>query len=77
MKYSIFAAALLIPRSAIAAPTELWTVTCMQGGSPKTWGKTTAPNITNGAFQFTLEDGTEIRTTAGMNCYASRYYKAS
>jgi hypothetical protein len=65
------------PVSAFAEPTELWSVTCMQGGSPKTWGKATAPNITNGAFQFTLEDGTEVRTTAGMNCYATRYYKAS
>ena len=48
---------------------ESWTVTCQNA---RTWNNTTAPNITNGAFQFTLPDGTEVRTTAGMNCYAVR-----
>ena len=46
-----------------------WSVTCL---TAKIWSNTTAPNMTNGAFQFTLQDGTEIRTTAGMNCYATR-----
>ncbi len=52
-----------------AAAAESWTVTC-QGA--KTWANTTPPNITGGAFQFTLPDGTEVRTTAGMNCWATR-----
>ncbi len=52
-----------------AAQPETWSVTC-QGA--KTWANTTAPNTSGGAFQFTLPDGTEIRTTAGMNCFAVR-----
>ncbi len=52
-----------------AAAQESWSVFCT--GVPK-WTNTTPPNITGGAFQFTLPDGTEVRTTAGMNCYATR-----
>ena len=52
-----------------AAQPESWTVTCQNA---KTWANTTSPNITGGAFRFTLQDGTEVQTTAGMNCYAVR-----
>ena len=52
-----------------AAQPESWTVTCQNA---KTWANTTAPNTTGGAFQFTLQDGTEVRTTAGLNCWATR-----
>jgi len=67
----ISAAALLTVLSSplAAAATETWTVTCQ--GVPK-WTQTTPPNQTNGAFEFTLLDGTQVRTTAGMNCVAQR-----
>ncbi len=63
---------LLLPLRLLAATPETWTVSCMLGGIPKAWTSTTPPNITNGAFQFTLPTGQEVRTTAGMNCYATR-----
>ncbi len=52
-----------------AAQPEAWTVFC-QGGLK--WDRTTPPNTSGGSFQFTLQDGTEVRTTAGLNCYAVR-----
>ncbi len=63
----------LIATPISAAQPETWTVTCHTGsGTIKNWTNTTPPNITNGMFQFTLMDGTEVRTTAGLNCYATK-----
>ncbi len=67
-----FALFILALSQADAAQPESWTVSCIGSGSPRAWTNTTAPNMSGGAFQFTLQDGTEVRTTAGMNCYAVR-----
>jgi hypothetical protein len=68
LKLILFIVTMALALPADAAQPESWTVRCNAAGG--VWHNTTAPNITNGAFQFTLPDGTEVRTTAGMNCWA-------
>jgi len=72
LSLAVLAVLMTAPASWAAPTPSAWKVTCLHGGVIKTWTSAAAPDITRGAFQFTAQDGTEVLTTAGMNCYAER-----
>ena len=67
----------IAPASWAAPPSDSWKVVCLHGSVTKTWTSVAAPDTNRGAFQFTTQDGIEVRTTAGMNCYAERSPRTS
>ena len=64
----IAAAALAVPSAAGSAQPETWTVRCVSISSP--WSDVTKLASVNGGFNFVDKDGREVRTSAGMNCWA-------
>jgi hypothetical protein len=71
MRYLILAAsALLVSASAQAAAPNQWDVTCYLAGTPKTWANVSEPANRAGGMTFTAADGSQVVTTAGLNCYA-------
>ncbi len=54
-----------------AAPgNDAWTVKCMAGPAVQTWNEASGPLYNQGGFTFTSREGADVRTTAGMNCWA-------
>jgi hypothetical protein len=70
----VFAIAALVCAAtsvAAATPRGPWNVTCQTYPGAQTWKDAYDLAVNSGAFSFTLANGTEVRTTAGMNCYAT------
>jgi hypothetical protein len=64
----IAAAALAVPSAAGSAQPETWTIRCLSMTVP--WSDVTKLGSNGGGFAFFDKDGREVRTTAGMNCWA-------
>jgi photosystem II stability/assembly factor-like uncharacterized protein len=64
----IAAAVLAVPSAVGSAQPETWTVRCISISAP--WSDVTTLASVNGGFNFVDKDGREVRTSAGMNCWA-------
>jgi hypothetical protein len=64
----IAVAVLAIPSAVGSAQAETWTVRCVAITAP--WSDVTKLASVNGGFNFVTKDGREVRTSAGMNCWA-------
>ena len=64
----IAAVAVAVPSAVGSAQPETWTVRCVSIGAP--WADVTKLASVNGGFNFVDKDGREVRTSAGMNCWA-------
>jgi photosystem II stability/assembly factor-like uncharacterized protein len=64
----IAAAVLAVPSAVGSAQPETWTVRCVSITAP--WSDVTKLASVNGGFNFVDKNGREVRTSAGMNCWA-------
>jgi hypothetical protein len=64
----VVAALLAVPSAAGSAQVETWTIRCMSIAAP--WHDVIKLASINGGFAFIDKNGREVRTTAGMNCWA-------
>lgn len=64
----VAATALAVPSAAGSAQVETWTIRCVSIAPP--WHDVTKLASINGGFAFMDKNGREVRTTAGMNCWA-------
>jgi len=64
----VAATALAVPSAAGSAQVETWTIRCVSIAPP--WHDVTQLASINGGFNFIDKNGREVRTTAGMNCWA-------
>jgi len=64
----IAAAVFAIPTAVGSAQPETWTVRCVSISAP--WSDVTKLASVNGGFNFVTKEGREVRTSAGMNCWA-------
>ena len=64
----IAAVAVALPSAVGSTQPETWTVRCVSIGAP--WADVTKLASVNGGFNFVDKDGREVRTSAGMNCWA-------
>lgn len=66
--FVVAAASLAVPSTAGSALVETWTIRCVAIAAP--WHDVTKLGSVNGGFAFIDKNGHEVRTTAGMNCWA-------
>ena len=64
----IAAAVLAVPSAVGSTQPETWTVRCVSITAP--WADVTKLASVNGGFNFVDKNGREVRTSAGMNCWA-------
>ena len=64
----IAAAVVAVPSAVGSAQVETWTVRCISITAP--WSDVTKLASVNGGFTFLDRSGREVRTSAGMNCWA-------
>ena len=64
----IAAAVVAVPSAVGSAQIETWTVRCVSITAP--WSDVTKLASVNGGFNFLDKNGNEVRTSAGMNCWA-------
>jgi hypothetical protein len=64
----VAAVVLAVPSAAGSAQVETWTIRCVSIAAP--WQDATTLSGINGGFAFIDKNGREVRTTAGMNCWA-------